>query len=369
MTHIHTSQLILPLQAARQAAAHVSSSLGRPVSSRVLLYKTSVTRRQATCRRTWSRAAADKFHIRAYYPAAAATPKLQLRPPPQTQIRSVSGFVVATMAERIDLEALVPKNSNQDAVESRVAAILDPALNGSGSADDVVNGISNLYRSGYNSDEKAEDFLWAFWTFYIEVVKKVSAQDSRLQLLVLIVERLKARSDGSVEIWGKETKVWADLPMLGPCAREAWNFIPKFDGSDKDNAAISSWISLNSFAARLLGSSITSGTEFAIWALRDGLEEEHDSSAELNGHIAVTHEWVVNAGQVLLNGAAKNQELDDTQKRTLKGGKLFGGEPGLNKERWTFWQQRVEELSSKTDNEDAKTKAQKTLETIKTLGV
>ncbi|CAG9943800.1 unnamed protein product [Clonostachys rosea f. rosea IK726] len=273
------------------------------------------------------------------------------------------------MAERIDLEALVPKNSNQDSVESRVAAILDPALNGSGSADDVVNGISNLYRSGYNTDEKAEDFLWAFWTFYIEVAKKVSVQDSRLQLLILIVERLKARSDGSVEIWGKETKVWADLPMLGPCAREAWNFTPKFDGSDKDNATVSSWISLNSFAARLLGSSITSGTEFAIWALREGLEEEHDSSAALNGHIAVTHEWVVNAGQVLRNGVAKNQELDDTQKRTLKGGKLFGGEPGLNKERWTFWQQRLEELSSKTQNEDAKTKAQKTLETIKTLGV
>lgn len=233
MTHMDTrsaSQLILPLRAARRAGhvscSSVSCSARRSASPNERYIKTS------------SPSAAPWRHNSQYRtaPRAAIThssASLRCRPQ-QIQARiatSISALLPLTattittiMPERIDIASLLPEGQKGDSVESKVASILDPALNGgSASADDVVNGVSSLYRSGHDTDDKAEDFLWAFWTLYIEVAKKVPARDERQELLVSIVGALKARDDGTVEIWGNDTKVWADLPMLGPCTREAWN--------------------------------------------------------------------------------------------------------------------------------------------------
>lgn len=144
---------------------------------------------------------------------------------------------------------------------------------------------------------------------------------------------------------------------------------PKFDGSEQDNAAVQSYISLNSFAARILAVSQASWINFSIWALREALEQDHKSAAARDGNLVVAHEWIVHAGKTLRTGAFESQQqLTDVEKRMLKGGPLFEGEPGLSEKRWAFWQQRVEDLAKQAESEEARAKANKTLETIKSLG-
>ena len=143
---------------------------------------------------------------------------------------------------------------------------------------------------------------------------------------------------------------------------------PKFDNSSEDNAAIESWLNLNSFAARLLGASITSWDNFAIWALREGLEDEPKNEVARDAHVAVAHEWIIHAGRVLNEKAREPEDLDDAGKRALRPGKLFRGESGLNAERWQFWGERLETLGKEAvGKEGVKDKALKAAETIKSL--
>ena len=68
-----------------------------------------------------------------------------------------------------------------------------------------------------------EDYLWTMWTLLERIAKKVPASDPRQQLLVSIVRKLQAKDRETIKIWGNDSKVWTELPMLGPTMREAWN--------------------------------------------------------------------------------------------------------------------------------------------------
>lgn len=83
--------------------------------------------------------------------------------------------------------------------------------------------------------------------------------------------------------------------------------------------------------------------------------------------MAVSHEWITHAGKVLLEKSRAGGELSEADKRALAAGKLFGGEPGLNTDRWTFWKQRLETLAKGNGDADAKANAQKAVDTMKTL--
>lgn len=305
------------------------------------------------------------------------------------------------MASTLDIKSLVGKPNTPETVakvQSQLVAILEPALNSSDpspTADSIASDIDKAYTAEYHSDEKAEDFIWTLWSLYIGIVKQLAVDDPRLPLLAEVVGRLKTKSAGTVKIWREDAKVWEDLPLLGGCMREAWNckmlntlthpscsnlkqltntspfpVEPTYDGSDKDKAAIKSWITLNSFAARLLGSSTATWSNFAIWALRSALEHEPDSSssATQSTHIAIAHEWIAHAGELLYKTSREGQELSKVDQRALAAGKLFGGEPGLNGKRWTFWREKLERLAQDgSGNAETKDKARKVAEEMKTI--
>lgn len=141
---------------------------------------------------------------------------------------------------------------------------------------------------------------------------------------------------------------------------------PKFDNSDQDNAGIKSWTNLNSFAARVLGAEITDWDNFAIWGLREALETPPQNDLARDAHLAVAYEWIAHAGKQLHEKSKSPQTLDEPSKRALKPGKLFeSGESGLSVKRWDFWRERLEALSKEAGSEEAKTKAQKAAEIMK----
>lgn len=128
----------------------------------------------------------------------------------------------------IDVKALASNNSGAPEatrkIQSQLVDILDPAMNSADfTAGVVADSLDKLYTSQYNSDDKAEEFLWTLWSLYVDVVKQVGTDDPRLDLLATVVEKLKAKASGTVQIWRQDTKVWGDLPLLGGVMREAWN--------------------------------------------------------------------------------------------------------------------------------------------------
>ncbi|KAM3481519.1 hypothetical protein MY8738_004458 [Beauveria namnaoensis] len=240
-----------------------------------------------------------------------------------------------------------------DDLAKQIAEIIDTevkdaaSLTKATSAQDTANKIDQLFQNtlAANSDG-AEDFLYTFWDVTLKAVATIPATDQRLHQLITVIQALQKKDTAQVEIWGAKTSVWKDLPMLGPALRDAWNFKPELDGKE-DHAAVQKWISLNSFAARLLGHRIQSSFNLGLWELRAGLEEKHPSEASRDLHLNTASEWLWHAGDELhrLSTAANTlnqQELDITKTGSLV--EVPG--KGPSKDRWVFWKKRLGELSS-----------------------
>ncbi|KAG6020910.1 hypothetical protein E4U41_002684 [Claviceps citrina] len=272
------------------------------------------------------------------------------------------------MATPIDV-ASVSKDS-ESKHEPQIVAVLSNAINSLPPSEDSAEKTAGEIDELYPDDAKeAEDWLWSFWTIFVGVAKKIPADDERQQLLALTVAKLKERRDQEVEMWGQKTRVWTELPMLGPIMRDAWNLSPDFDGSENDTSSIQEWISLNSFAARLYGLSLQDWHNFAIWELRSGLEETpEDRPNAKDTRIATAYEWIAHAGKQLHRKGTEVNKLDAMETRALKPGNLFkSDQSGLTVERWNFWRGRIGVLGAGAGSGAAKEKAQKTLEKMKEI--
>ncbi|KAL6806617.1 hypothetical protein GGI42DRAFT_352419 [Trichoderma sp. SZMC 28013] len=263
----------------------------------------------------------------------------------------------------LDFQAIVTGNDFTPETESKLADLLDAAINGSASAQVTADGIDKLCPR----NEDAESFLWSLWTVLANVAKRIPLDDPRLQSLIEILKALNAKQSGSVEIWGSQHELWTDMPLCGAVMREEWNGSPEFDNKPDQATKIAQWLSLNSFAARLLSASVQDWTNFAIWELRDGLEEPPSTDEARDTHLITASEWFTQAGQVLYNETKNSVELDSQATRALSPGSLIEGtNSGFNEERWIFWKKRLEELSADASAE-AKKRVEKALEVIKVL--
>ncbi|KAK5995193.1 hypothetical protein PT974_03591 [Cladobotryum mycophilum] len=263
----------------------------------------------------------------------------------------------------IDLQSLASADGDHS-IETKLLNILDFALNSPSQSETSVETVASQIDQLFSGPDDAEEVIWATWTFILNVVKKIPIDDERLQFLVSVVGKLKTKSRQTVEIWGSNTNVWKDLPLFGAVAREAWNGIPEFNGTEQDTLRIAEWISLNSFAARIVGESIQPWTNFGLWELRDGLEQPLSSAIAKETYLTTTSEWLTHAGKVLHEEGKKVVQLDEHDLRALASGKLFKGKPGFSDERWNFWRQRLEELSAEAGHGEVVTRTEKAIEVM-----
>lgn len=122
---------------------------------------------------------------------------------------------------------------------------------------------------------------------------------------------------------------------------------PELDGKE-DHAELQKWVSLNSFAARILGKQLQSSFHLALWELRAALEEKHASEAARDLHLKTASEWIWHAGGELHRLSQEHVKTalpEDQLKITGTGGLVTTETKGPSKERWAFWKQRFGELS------------------------
>ncbi|KAL7951829.1 hypothetical protein V8C42DRAFT_339736 [Trichoderma barbatum] len=263
----------------------------------------------------------------------------------------------------IDFRSLIATHGFTPETESKLADLLDGAINGTTSAQVTADGLDKLCPR----DDQAEGSLWSLWSLLIDVSKRIPLDDARLQSLVEILKALNAKKSGSVEIWGSQHGLWNDMPLFGAVMREAWNGSPEFNNSPDQATKIAQWLSLNSFAARLLGASVQSWTNFAIWELRDGLEEPLSTDEARDTYLTSASEWIIQAGKVLHDEVQKNAQLDEQDAQVLRPGTLIEEvKSGFNKERWGYWKKRMQELSAKAST-DVQKRTEKALEVMMSL--
>lgn len=144
---------------------------------------------------------------------------------------------------------------------------------------------------------------------------------------------------------------------------------PSYDGSEQDQSSIAAWISINSFAARILGASLQTWINFAIWSLRPALEEkEATKPSERDGLLTTSAEWIEHAGKTLFELGAQDQTLDAMETRALRPGSLFESQKsGLSTERWVFWRERLGILGENASTEELKERTKKVVKLMKEI--
>lgn len=107
-------------------------------------------------------------------------------------------------------------------------------------------------------------------------------------------------------------------------------------------SARNSFTSFNSFQAHLARNQACPRLSYGLYILRLTLEEEFGfqqkplQSPVWDFYIPVAVEWIVVCGRELFD--AKQSIAGDG----WKPGRLWKGRPGLSKERWAFWKERLD---------------------------
>jgi hypothetical protein len=112
---------------------------------------------------------------------------------------------------------------------------------------------------------------------------------------------------------------------------------------------------------------VQSWTNFALWELRDRLEEPLSSEQARDTYLTTSSEWIIHAGKVLYDEGRKGTKLEEDAVRSLRPGSLLeGGDSGFNEARWKFWKKKLEELSVGASAE-AKKRTEKALKVMNSL--
>ncbi|RMJ23940.1 hypothetical protein PHISP_05188 [Aspergillus sp. HF37] len=247
----------------------------------------------------------------------------------------------------LHLEA--PQDPNPWRVEQKAFDILNEYLQPASTmppeaSAQRIDSLAPMKRAGPDEGqdkESPESFLSEIWSLFIAVGKQIPHDHPSQDRLVGLVKALCTIPPTEVQIWGKDTRVWVDLPLLHPAMREAW-IAPTYNNATPPEPKAAEWLNLNSFAARLLTIDAVSWTTFAIWALRAALEDA-SSGPKLDCDVAAAAQWIVHGGEVLF-GECTPEARGGDESRVLASGRLYQGKSGLFVERWMFWKKRFGEV-------------------------
>ncbi|KAF7547358.1 hypothetical protein G7046_g9030 [Stylonectria norvegica] len=251
-----------------------------------------------------------------------------------------------------------------------VAGLNDAPPSGK-SAELAADQFDRLYPGG----ESPELYLWSMWNLLAIVVSKVPADDPRQEWLVDVMRKLSVRYKETTEIWGREWKIWADFPILGPAWREVHDRSPltyqpppsakKGHIRSPPPQPFNEWINYCSFTARLHAASIHDFTNLILWELRAALEEPL-AADKSDAALAAACEWILHAGRALYDQVRTAKELSEHEQRSLRTGSLIDASPGLSLTRWVFWRDRLE-LLGRDAGEGLKGKMEEAVRVMKEL--
>ena len=191
---------------------------------------------------------------------------------------------------------------------------------------------------------KSSEVDWLdLWYSIIHASKRIPYRDHEKHTkLVELVKSLKQDLKGP-GLEQKEEDSSTNLPNFGMAIREAANDCPGC-GAGYTEPEAAAWANYNYFLATLTANSVFEIPIYAIWALRDALEDEHSENetgwTEYDAHVPAAAAWVFAMGNKLHDREEDLTPTNPNQGNPGRGGKLWQGGPVFSKERWSFWKNR-----------------------------
>jgi hypothetical protein len=224
-----------------------------------------------------------------------------------------------------------------------------------------------------------EGQLWELWYAVLHAAKRNPWRDTdrdahgKLVALVAAIKRvpdppMPANANKALRgdwVWSSGT-LWSELVLIGAASREAWNDSPgaAFGYSD---AAIEAWANVNAFVARLTAEDVRQYSLYAIWAMREALEEKRKEAPEkwMDATVPAAAAWIgVWGKQMYERREDLTPEDPETQGNPARPGDYMikrtkNEKAEWSRERWAFWKQRFQEISlgSVGDKVNSETKA------------
>lgn len=230
--------------------------------------------------------------------------------------------------------------------KTEVSNVLDRFLSRSIDASEAAKRITEPVEQNLSPSRVEEEETPS--VIYEEMLQRVriTTHDSPLHdQLVSLLSSIKTTTSPK-----RGADYWGSLEPLGLDVREAWN------GEEEDNTT-EGWASLNSFAARLTSSALMDFDDYAIWALRDSVEDgtlavvpkgapsEELGPDALNRKVPAAAVWILYDGERIKSLSEKSEEGS----RSTRGGPRWQGKPGYSIERWQLWKDRFGELAKRED--------------------
>ncbi|VZH91539.1 unnamed protein product [Fusarium fujikuroi] len=159
-----------------------------------------------------------------------------------------------------------------------------------------------------------------------------------------------AETAKKVVVWGEE-KRWDELPMFGGKAREQLDI-----AQEKSDEA---FVNINGFFARATAAGIDDLSLFAIWTLREALEDPAgDKTSQTSPKLLkASSVWFIYAADVLAKASKDGKQFDGKVAKpgaSLTEFKDEAGWRGFNNDRWKVWLDRLSTLKEADVPEDTK---------------
>ncbi|KAK7524953.1 uncharacterized protein IWZ02DRAFT_375007 [Phyllosticta citriasiana] len=185
--------------------------------------------------------------------------------------------------------------------------------------------------------EAVEAALHKLWKLVLDAAEQ-TAPDQQAYLLDVIKNLKNTKDDGKCcTVWGQQQS-WTDLPLFGPAMREKWNRSTKTEAS---------WVNINAFAARLTAANVCDFSLYAIWTLREALEDPETSKIAVE-----TDPTALHAAAVWLEYAAESIRSLSREEKAFDGKMAKPGQSlkdkewrGFCQERWQEWARRLSKVA------------------------
>ncbi|KAH7121655.1 hypothetical protein EDB81DRAFT_665917 [Dactylonectria macrodidyma] len=237
--------------------------------------------------------------------------------------------------------------------ETTPAFIADEAI----SVQEAARKLAAPARSAFEKDgdlAKVESELGGLWSDVLTAAEQTphGQQERLVEILRAIKDLPQPVHEGKkFEIWDEEQQ-WNQLPLFGANCREHLGI-----AQEKSGAA---FINLNAFYARITAANVHDLGLYAIWILRQALEDPEKSeiaketSSDLLQAASV---WFIFAAEPLTKWSKDQKQFDG---KIAKPGKSLSarqdapGWKGFSPERWQIWLDRFASLKDADLTPEAK---------------
>ena len=191
------------------------------------------------------------------------------------------------------------------------------------------------------NENKLDDVNFAeLWLSILYSARRISYRQSQQHdKLVDLVAAFKNHSISGNEEYNY---IYGSLTEFDLCCREVCNNSPNVD-SGFINEEADAWANLNFFLARVASKHISDCSRFAIWVMREALEEPQDddkparAAEKHNVYVPAAAMWVFGMGRALFMKEEEVLNLDDMHTgNSEEPGDLWKGKRGFSKQRWWF---------------------------------